>query len=394
MSATSAQPSASAAPGGDAEIGLTWQRVDDPDLASTLPTGEIDGVIAGGPGAIAWGSIYGTGPRIWSTTDGRDWTIAAVESPTDAGSMEGHFGIVRDVAVGGPGFVAVGQYIRLDSTVTAAVWTSTDGIDWTLVPSDPVFERSTMRSVVPFGGQLIAFGVESAGMEGGPPRAWSSADGVTWEIVTFDLPSGVAGVGDPVASADRLWGWPILAQPVDSLDAPAPMPGQTWLGSSDGRTWTSTALPVIGDLYALRAGLYATVEPWPLASVDFTPPPIPEGRLTPGVYRSTNLATWTLLSGSMETVGNDLIEVDHTMIMVGDDRAGRTSCVPMPQAWTWRSVNGGASWDGGPADPSPGTMAAVTGLPDETLLAVGTAPIDMCQSLGTAAWRSPGPQSE
>jgi len=46
--------------------------------------GSMHGVICGGPGAVAWGTSYLTGPRIWTTTDGRDWVPATVEASADA----------------------------------------------------------------------------------------------------------------------------------------------------------------------------------------------------------------------------------------------------------------------------------------------------------------------
>ena len=49
-----------------AQVGLAWERVGDPDVLMG-PHGSMYGVIAGGPGAIAWGEVYATGPRIWYT---------------------------------------------------------------------------------------------------------------------------------------------------------------------------------------------------------------------------------------------------------------------------------------------------------------------------------------
>ena len=77
---------------------------------------------------------------------------------------------MRDVVVGGPGFVAVGRdssIVGPDTYAVAAVWTSPDGINWSRVAhDDAVFGRATgepddifrMTAVTTGGPGLVAIG--------------------------------------------------------------------------------------------------------------------------------------------------------------------------------------------------------------------------------------------
>ena len=200
-------PTAAAATSAPTEVGLAWERVADRDLVSRPRNGQMYGVIAGGPGAIAWGGVYATGPRIWTSPDGRDWSDADVETATDA--APDNLPEVLDVTAGGPGFVAVGSYLRQGEALTAIVWTSSDGLSWERVPDAPVFEWSAMDQVVAWRDGLLAYGCEiipSEPLTCGPDRVWTSDDGVTWTWTTPVLPEGSVRVGIVEPSSDGLWG--------------------------------------------------------------------------------------------------------------------------------------------------------------------------------------------
>lgn len=357
-------PTASPTPA--AVVGTSWQRVSDPDITG-LPMGSLYGAIPGGPGAIAWGEVYGTGPRIWTTANGRDWTAATVETPTDFDKDQRNPGAVLDVTAGGPGYVAVGVYTRTRGLQTALIWTSTDGTAWRRVPDDPVFADATLGQVVAWEGELLAFGCAGCGMESGPTQGWTSPDGVTWTRFTPTLPAGSQVVDRVTPSADRLW----------ATGGPVPQTGPSMtrqpvrLTSLDGRTWTASALPGAGGvLHALPDGLYLTVT---------TPT---TGGAKAGVYRSTDAATWTAVTVG-KPVEPELVAVGDTLVMVGGA--------------AWRSTDGGLTWDAAPitgAVPVSVTgidMAGVAALPDGTLVGVGTnlsGDAVAGRSPSTAAWVS------
>jgi hypothetical protein len=346
------------------QVGLAWRRVADRDLVSHPRNGSMHGVISGGPGAIAWGYIYGTGPHIWTTADGRDWVSADVETPPDA--TPEYPGEVLDVARADGLFVAVGSYMpQGQSPFTTLVWTSSDALTWGLIPDRSPFDRSLVQQVVGWDGGFLALGCELASpTDCGPARTWASADGLTWQQVTMVLPEGATRVDSVVADNDRLWG---LASDLTGEFAGTPARLRR-VSSLDGLTWTTSPLPRVGgyeQLHSLPGGLYLTV----------TRAKHPKDRAPLGVYRSTDSRTWTPLATG-RSLGSQLTSVGDTLVMVGskgacdleDDR-----CV----AAAWRSVDGGVTWQRAPLTGTPkwasrAWMTEAAALPDGTVVAVGT----------------------
>ena len=372
-----ASPTSTVVPTAPPQVGLAWQRVADPDLISRPRDGRMYGVTAGGPGAIAWGSIYGAGPRIWTTVDGLDWRAASVEGASDA--EQGYPADVLDVTAGGPGYVAVGGYSRAGGDgQTSIVWTSVDGLTWQRIPFGPVFERSGMSQVVAWKGEILAFGCENASAaDCGPGRVWASPDGGTWARITPNLPEGLVSLRSVAPADDRLWGVGV-SDPSGDMFSDYPRPPR--VTSLDGRTWTTAPLPVLGieRLHPLPGGLYLTVEP----SGD--QPPAWVSR-TPGVYRSTDLATWEPLAVGHQ-LGLEIIAVGGTLIMAGASDAS--------DARAWRSTDGGRTWVAvqaagtPPAKVTSASMSSVAALPNGTLVAVGAEQAGT-QKSSTAAWVSP-----
>jgi hypothetical protein len=96
---------------------------------------------------------------------------------------------INGVTEGGPGFVAVGGYEDeptgchegSSGECYAAVWTSTDGVDWTQVPHDTVLfgggdDKQMMHAVTRVGSDLVAVGT----------KVWVSPDGITWTVAYDD----------------------------------------------------------------------------------------------------------------------------------------------------------------------------------------------------------------
>ncbi len=232
VSSDGTEPSATASP--IPQVGRAWQRVADRDLVSYPRNGSMHGVIAGGPGAIAWGYVYATGPRIWTSADGRDWEPADVEGPVDASAE--YPGDVIDLAAGEPGFVAVGSYLTDRFESRALVWTSSDGVTWELLPDATAFDGTLVDRVVTRDGGFLVFGYEFVAMdEAGPQRIWASTDGRTWTDVVPVLPEGAERVSSVVPSSDRLWassrsGQTACTAPPRSMVGPGPSRPCRWSG--------------------------------------------------------------------------------------------------------------------------------------------------------------------
>ena len=339
-------PSPTLAPTPTPQVGLTWERVIDPDVMMG-PHGSMYGVIAGGPGAIAWGEVYATGPRIWYTADGRDWVKASVETPTDFDVDQKNPGAVLDLTAGGPGFVAVGVYSRaevvqtdtgptIDRSQNAIIWTSTDGRTWRIVPNGPVFHDAYLGRVIAWKGALLAFGCTGCGMEAGPTTVWTSTDGLSWTRFAPTLPAGSEVVEGVTAVGDALWG---TGGPVPQSGDPNPQQQRPTLTSLDGRTWTTATAP------------------------------------------------------GAQTPRDDVLALGNTLVKVGSATDGCSSDDGTCPAAAWRSTDAGLTWTSVPvagtlpAGVTGSRMTAVAALDDGTLIAVGTDRSGGESS--TAAWVSP-----
>ena len=182
--------------------GITWSRVPyDPsvfgqwdDQSGGMSASMVD-VTAGGPGFVAVGDVYRGGRlgygAVWTSVDGVNWTLA--EDRIEGANISG-------VTVGGPGLVAVGAAMEtppvspdLASIMMAAVWTSADGTTWSRVPSQPEVlggpGNQEMYAVHPGGPGLVAIGHAD---DGSAAAAWTSADGITWSRIA---PDSVLGAG-------------------------------------------------------------------------------------------------------------------------------------------------------------------------------------------------------
>ena len=121
-------------------VEMEWSRH---DLGADGPA--IRAAVPGGPGFIGVSAAAcpdGGGSGIWTSADGVAWT------PVDPPRADRN---LVDIAVGGPGYVAI-------SAVPAAVWTSTDGVSWTQVPPVPSFDDAMLTSVASARGTIVAAG--------------------------------------------------------------------------------------------------------------------------------------------------------------------------------------------------------------------------------------------
>jgi hypothetical protein len=201
--------------------GFTWSRVaHDPAVFGHWPTtspqsepagwglsASMSDIAPGGPGLVVVGDIYrGAGDgagAVWTSADGIDWTLT--EDRIEAVNISG-------LAVGGPGLVAVGTAIEepplasapfdVAATVMAAVWSSVDGTTWSRVPPQPEVlggpGYQAMDHVFPGGPGLVAIGL--ADPDGA--TVWTSADGTRW--VRHD---STLGAGSSLDSLLRLYGF-------------------------------------------------------------------------------------------------------------------------------------------------------------------------------------------
>ncbi|HYC06783.1 MAG TPA: hypothetical protein VEG29_02570, partial [Candidatus Binatia bacterium] len=155
--------------------GVSWHEAA-PLPAARPAFGVSRTVAASGSGWFVGGSVdddtAGTKlPAIWTTTDGSSWTVATVALPLDGSTL----GTVAGLAVSGGTDLAVGSD-STDTSRTAVVWTSTDGVTWSAAPADASFSGSIMSAVVPGGPGYVAVGRDASGA-----AVWTSKEGSSWK---------------------------------------------------------------------------------------------------------------------------------------------------------------------------------------------------------------------
>ncbi|HSR44727.1 MAG TPA: hypothetical protein VLT15_05775 [Acidimicrobiia bacterium] len=234
-------------------VTMVWTRIES-DVLGGSEWQWIEDIAVGGPGLVAVGADGSGGDddaAVWYSTDGRTWSRVAHDEAVFGGSGDQY---MMAVTAGGPGFVAVGEDIAEDGTGISAVWVSEDGITWSRVSHDEASfggqEQTNvfMKDVTAFGSGLVAVGMESTGSSI-DAAAWISADGVTWERV----PPDEAVFGGP--QYQIMWavvpagpGLVAVGQGGDHFGERPGQPAAVWT-STDGRDWSR-----VPDQAALLSG--------------------------------------------------------------------------------------------------------------------------------------------
>jgi hypothetical protein len=175
--------------------GMEWQRVD----TAGLPPGGMKDVAAGGPGyvvvGIDWSDRSNSKPGVWTSSDGLDWTL------NDGADIEG-----------GPGHSAGMEWLeasddgRLYAAGLGPLWVSNDGSTWSRLgeyvgePEDGFNDTwGGWSSSGVFSGNRIVLvgGLEFGGGEESDRAAvWGSEDGGgTWERMSRPLEVFGGGFG-------------------------------------------------------------------------------------------------------------------------------------------------------------------------------------------------------
>jgi hypothetical protein len=221
--------------------GLNWTA------GRPLATGSLDSwvdvtQVAEGPsGLLAVGRYPGAacgGPAtidaLWTSIDGLTWSLV---QPSAA------FGSARVSWVGGgsTGYIASGI---LKDGKTQAVWLSEDGRSWTQVPlTSPAFGRFVLDGAADFAGGYVISGAvlkdAGCGQTWVTPSIWWSADGKSWS--RSQLP-GAANANDAWITTTKVSDHALMAIADEWNEATQVSSRQVWV-SNDGRAWKLAASP-------------------------------------------------------------------------------------------------------------------------------------------------------
>jgi hypothetical protein len=171
---------------------------------------------SGGFVAVGSGDFWSTGggaathiPLAWFSADGTKWQRVGL-SPVAGSSLSVS---LTSVTASGKGFVAIGESSSRDlkRNNSIVVFTSSDGLSWTLSTTLKLVWTLDAGTVVQVGANLLAVGGEEACVTGGFNqtavatstvfRAWSSADeGRTWAQVDSTV-GGLMSAKEPMPTS-------------------------------------------------------------------------------------------------------------------------------------------------------------------------------------------------
>jgi hypothetical protein len=203
------------------EDGRSWRKV----ATAEQLIGQMIDVVATDDGLFAVGGVPGADSAgVWHSTDAETWTRVG-------GDLEHAF--LWSIAEGGPGLVAVGW--RRNPEPDLAVWTSADaGQTWDLAPDPEGFAGHEATDVIALADGTLA--MTGSAFDGSGGRMWTSTDGIAWSV-THEAPDGAYARSLALTPAG-----------VVAVGGDADMQGRAWI-STDGTTWTDLGEPLEGAFF-------------------------------------------------------------------------------------------------------------------------------------------------
>ena len=207
----------------------------------------VDRVVASGNTIVTMGSQTSDGvdrQQFFVSTDGgATWRLAAVHAPGGGPAPLGH--LAARLAGGPGGWVAVGPQ---------AIWTSPDGLSWTLASTrgvTPIQRGDQLLVLTSTAHGFLAAGVAPAG-GGTQAVVWTSKDGLTWQRKTA-AQLGLTALGVPAQGI--IYAASHGADTVISGGVTGTAGSGTWLSTDGGSTWTAAPIPVGHGASASISGL-------------------------------------------------------------------------------------------------------------------------------------------
>ena len=211
--------------------GVTWTLEQTSALARSYVSSVVQETVPSRATLIG-GIQLGYSNNVWQTTNGTDW----VEQSTRAQFSSGmHYG----VEFNGQVWVVGGSAIdgTVNGFVSNAIWRSSDGLNWSrVIASGTIFSPRTGHTVTAFNNQLwVIGGFDNPANDGGTSTpmndVWSSNDGITW---TLHAPAGGTVFSprqghDTAVFGGKLWVIGGTGASGDLSDVWSSVDGTTWV---------------------------------------------------------------------------------------------------------------------------------------------------------------------
>jgi hypothetical protein len=290
-----------------------------------------------------------------STDAGNTWRVAPVRAAAGGDPAPGH--PAQLVAGGQGGWLAVGPH---------AIWTSKDGRSWTLARTGGITPADSGDQV-----QLLirtATGYLAAGQNTaeGAGVIWTSRDGLHWQRETAAQPllpirhgrgtivtiTGAAAHGSDILLAGQVDPW---------YESAGPRSNVTWLSTDNGRTWRSVPVPASNGAGTGLIGVAAAGSGF--VAVRPTGTGLNQGGV---VYASADGSSWHYATTLGSATGLKLTAVDgdangYSVLAQGS----------RGQLFGFTSTDGTHWKKAGNFGPAPGTTTGSTVAGDGVLIATG-----------------------
>jgi hypothetical protein len=111
---------------------------------------------------------------VWFSTNGSDWTAATRNA---AFGNRSRMGVL---VYGGKMWMAGGTSTNTGSSTCSDVWSSTDGVDWSMTTGNAEFGKRAGFGMYDFNGKMWVVGGFSSGSSSQLSSVYSSTDGISW----------------------------------------------------------------------------------------------------------------------------------------------------------------------------------------------------------------------
>lgn len=216
------------------------------------------------------------------------------------------------------------------------VWSSVNGVNWTLETNNPGWGPRLIEPVV-FNNKLWVIGGSGNGFLYGD--VWSSSDGINWTQVLVNAPWGHRGLTNPIVFNNKLW---ILGGWNDPL-GPITVSNDIW-SSPDGITWTQVNVNAPWAPRAAHSSVVFNGKIWVMGGRDFSLTYLNDIWSSPdGINwtQATGNASWSPRFGHTSLVFNGKIYVlggnDSTIGIKNDVWSSL-------DGMTWTQVTSSAPW--------------------------------------------------
>jgi hypothetical protein len=247
----------------------SWTLVSSLAVASAYPGLSALTSVTHGP--AGWLAVGGPGPIVLTSADGRTWQRAGQITSDLAGTS----GLVT--AANPSGYVIVANVAAADGDATADLWWSRNLTSWT---------RQTSMNDTNGMGQVLAIGADArefmaVGSDGGHPAVWTTTDGQDWTTNKLGLPPGasVAALTQVAINGDQVVA---LGQATKA----GPSVPFAELSADGGASWQEKPFGSAGPGVAVTA-LTASSGAFTAASQSGSP-----GQQSAQIWTSTTGSTW------------------------------------------------------------------------------------------------------